>query len=148
MLFGKKTSTHLWKGENVRDWLYVHDHAQALWLLLQKAKRGETYNIGGNEEWKNIDLIRVLIATIAELTDQPQEGLLELITYVKDRPGHDFRYAIDATKIKGDLGWEPEHTFKQGIRETVRWYLDNQAWVNHVQTGDYQRWIDLNYSGR
>ncbi len=136
------------KGENVRDWLYVHDHAQALWLLLAQAKSGETYNIGGNAEWKNIDLVKVLIRIVAEETKSLEEELLKLMTFVKDRPGHDFRYAIDAEKIRRDLGWEPAHTFEEGIRETVRWYLANQEWVARVQSGDYQRWIDLNYTQR
>ena len=119
-------------GMNVRDWLYVRDHAQALWLVLTRGKLGETYNIGGHNEWPNIKIVEL----ICDLADefQPQLGgdSRKLISFVKDRPGHDRRYAIDATKIQNELGWTPAHTFETGIRETVKWYLDNQTWVKSV----------------
>ena len=115
------------KGQNVRDWLYVDDHAKALWMLLEHSKRGETYNIGGEEEWKNIDLVYEIIRVIARLQGEDQKGLEGLITYVKDRPGHDFRYAIDCSKIKNEIGWAPDHNFTQGLEETVKWYLQHQS---------------------
>lgn len=119
-------------GENIRDWLYVEDHAKALWMLLENGKSGETYNIGGNEEWRNIDLVRKIVAVISEMQSVDHEELEKLITFVTDRPGHDFRYAIDATKMKNELGWVPEHTFEQGLRKTISWYLDNQKWVQDL----------------
>jgi dTDP-glucose 4,6-dehydratase len=119
-------------GMNVRDWLYVRDHAEALWTVLQRGKSGETYNIGGHNEWANIRIVELICDLIDEM--QPQLGgkSRSLISFVKDRPGHDRRYAIDATKIQQELGWTPAHRFEQGIRETVRWYLDNQPWVQTV----------------
>ena len=119
-------------GMNVRDWLYVRDHAEALWTVLRRGKSGETYNIGGHNEWANIRIVEVICDLIDEM--QPQLGgeSRKLIAFVKDRPGHDRRYAIDAAKIQKELGWTPAHKFEQGIRETVRWYLDNQEWVNTV----------------
>jgi len=119
-------------GMNVRDWLYVRDHAEALWTVLRQGKSGETYNIGGHNEWANIRIVEVICDLIDEM--QPQLGgkSRSLITFVKDRPGHDRRYAIDATKIQKELGWSPAHQFEQGIRETVRWYVDNQPWVGKV----------------
>ena len=121
-------------GMNVRDWLYVRDHAEALWQVLCRGKNGETYNIGGHNEWANIRIVELICDLIDELAPQPGGNSRELITFVKDRPGHDRRYAIDASKIQRDLGWVPSHRFEQGIRETVRWYLDNQAWVRKVTT--------------
>ncbi|HAV64650.1 MAG TPA: dTDP-glucose 4,6-dehydratase [Verrucomicrobiales bacterium] len=120
------------KGLNVRDWLYVRDHAEALWTVLCKGRLGETYNIGGNNEMTNIDIVGQICDLIDELKPELGGNSRQLITFVKDRPGHDFRYAIDASKVKRELGWEPAHTFERGIRETVRWYLDNQAWVGSV----------------
>jgi dTDP-glucose 4,6-dehydratase len=119
-------------GMNVRDWLYVRDHAEALWLVLMRGRLGETYNIGGHNEWANIHIVQLICDLIDEMAPQLGGKSRSLITFVKDRPGHDRRYAIDATKIKDDLGWLPAHKFEQGIRETVRWYLDNQAWVGSV----------------
>ena len=119
-------------GMNVRDWLYVRDHADALWRVLTEGKVGETYNIGGHNEWANINIVRLICDLIDELKPELGGGSQKLITFVKDRPGHDRRYAIDATKIKNELGWLPAHKFEQGIRETVRWYLDNQEWVRTV----------------
>ncbi len=119
-------------GLNVRDWLYVCDHAEALWLVLTRGKSGETYNIGGHNEWANIRIVKLICDLIDEMAPELGGDSRKLITFVKDRPGHDRRYAIDATKIKNELGWAPAHRFEDGIRETVRWYLDNQEWVNKV----------------
>ncbi|MDB6125977.1 MAG: dTDP-glucose 4,6-dehydratase [Pedosphaera sp.] len=120
-------------GMNVRDWLYVRDHAEALWQVLTRGTNGETYNIGGHNEWANIRIVELICDLIDELAPKAGGDSRKLITFVKDRPGHDRRYAIDATKIKNELGWVPAHTFEQGIRETVQWYLDNQAWVSEVK---------------
>jgi len=119
-------------GMNVRDWLYVRDHAEALWLVATRGRAGETYNIGGHNEWANLPIVQLICDLIDELATQLGGGSRKLITFVKDRPGHDRRYAIDATKIEKELGWLPAHKFEQGIRETVRWYLDNQDWVRAV----------------
>lgn len=119
-------------GMNVRDWLYVRDHAEALWKVLGQGKSGETYNIGGHNEWANIRIVELICDLIDEFAPQLGGTSRKLITFVKDRPGHDRRYAIDATKIQKELGWVPAHKFEQGIRETVRWYLDNQTWVRTV----------------
>jgi dTDP-glucose 4,6-dehydratase len=117
---------------NVRDWLYVGDHAEALWQVLNRGRTGETYNIGGHNEWTNIRIVELICDLIDEFASQLGGNTRKLITFVKDRPGHDRRYAIDASKIQRELGWVPAHTFEKGIRETVRWYLDNQAWVKTV----------------
>jgi dTDP-glucose 4,6-dehydratase len=119
-------------GMNVRDWLYVRDHAEALWLVLTRGRDGETYNIGGHNEWANIRIVELICDTIDGFAPQAGGNSRKLITFVKDRLGHDRRYAIDATKIKNELGWTPAHKFEEGLRETVRWYLDNQAWVKTV----------------
>lgn len=119
-------------GLNVRDWLYVRDHAEALWVVLTRGKTGETYNIGGHNEWANLHIVELICDLVDELSPQLGGRTRQLITLVKDRPGHDRRYAIDASKIQRELGWSPAHTFEKGIRETVRWYLDNQAWVKTV----------------
>lgn len=119
-------------GMNVRDWLYVRDHAEALWTVLTRGRAGETYNIGGHNEWANLPIVRLICDLIDELAPQLGGHSQKLITFVKDRPGHDRRYAIDATKIEKELGWVPAHRFEEGIRETVRWYLENQAWVRAV----------------
>ena len=136
------------KGENVRDWLYVEDHARAIDLIFHKGKVAETYNIGGFNEWKNIDLIRVLIKTVDRLLGNPEGTSDHLITFVTDRAGHDLRYAIDSTKLQKELGWEPSLQFEEGIEKTVRWYLDNQAWMDNVTSGDYQRYYDDMYKNR
>jgi dTDP-glucose 4,6-dehydratase len=119
-------------GLNVRDWLYVRDHAEALWLVLTRGKPGETYNIGGHNEWANLRIVELICDLIDELAPKLGGDSRQLISFVKDRPGHDRRYAIDATKIKNELGWTPAHKFEQGIRETIQWYLDHQAWVKTV----------------
>ena len=136
------------KGENVRDWLYVVDHARAIDLIFHKGKIGETYNIGGFNEWKNIDLIKVLIATVDRLLGRPEGADMDLITFVTDRAGHDLRYAIDSTKLQKELGWEPSLQFEEGIEKTVRWYLDNQDWLDNVTSGDYQKYYESMYKGR
>ncbi len=118
-------------GKNVRDWLYVDDHAKALWMLLNKGKRGETYNIGGESEWSNIDLVHEIISLLSTTLNQDPSHFTKLITFVKDRPGHDFRYAIDCTKIKTEIGWHPDHTFTEGLKKTITWYLANSTWVNN-----------------
>jgi dTDP-glucose 4,6-dehydratase len=119
-------------GLNVRDWLYVRDHAEALWLVLTRGRDGETYNIGGHNEWANLRIVELICDLIDEFKPQPGGDSRKLITFVKDRPGHDRRYAIDATRIQKELGWTPAHKFEDGIRETVQWYLDNQTWVKTV----------------
>ncbi|RGU76209.1 dTDP-glucose 4,6-dehydratase [Odoribacter splanchnicus] len=136
------------KGENVRDWLYVVDHAQAIDLIFHNGKVAETYNIGGFNEWKNIDLIRVLIKTVDRLLGRPEGASEKLITYVTDRAGHDLRYAIDSTKLKNELGWEPSLQFEEGIEKTVKWYLDNQEWLDQVTSGDYQGYYERMYGNR
>ena len=136
------------KGENVRDWLYVEDHARAIDIIFHTGKIADTYNIGGFNEWKNIDLIKVIIKTVDRLLGNPEGHSLELITYVTDRQGHDLRYAIDSRKLKNELGWEPSLQFEEGIEKTVRWYLDNEEWMNRITSGDYARYYEDMYSGR
>ena len=136
------------EGLNVRDWLYVVDHARAIDLIFHKGKIAETYNIGGFNEWKNIDLIRVLIRTVDRLLGRPEGASDKLITYVTDRAGHDLRYAIDSTKLKNELGWDPSLQFEEGIEKTVKWYLDNQEWLDQVTSGDYQRYYERMYGDR
>ena len=121
-------------GLNVRDWLFVEDHAEALWQVCTRGSIGETYNIGGHNEWANLHIVQFICDLIDELAPQLGGNSRSLITLVKDRPGHDRRYAIDASKIERELGWRPAHTFETGIRETVKWYLTNQAWVCEVKT--------------
>ncbi len=136
------------KGENVRDWLFVEDHARAIDVIFHEGKVAETYNIGGFNEWKNIDLIKVMIATVDKVLGNPEGYSLDLITYVTDRLGHDARYAIDSTKLQKELGWEPSLQFEEGIEKTVRWYLDNQEWMDNVTSGDYQKYYEDMYSKR
>ncbi|GAB3055005.1 dTDP-glucose 4,6-dehydratase [Acinetobacter apis] len=135
-------------GEQIRDWLYVEDHARALYKVVTEAEVGETYNIGGHNEQKNIDVVKEICKLLEELAPNKPEGLnqyQDLITYVKDRPGHDLRYAIDAGKIERDLGWTPNESFETGLRKTVQWYLENTQWVEHVQSGAYQNWLQTQY---
>ena len=136
------------KGENVRDWLYVEDHARAIDLIFHKGKIAETYNIGGFNEWKNIDIIKVIISTVDRLLGQPEGHSLGLITYVTDRKGHDMRYAIDSSKLHRELGWEPSLQFEEGIEKTVRWYLDHQDWMDNVTSGDYMKYYEEMYRNR
>ena len=136
------------KGENVRDWLFVEDHARAIDLIFQEGKIAETYNIGGFNEWKNIDLIKVMIKTVDRILGNPEGSSLDLITYVTDRLGHDARYAIDSTKLQKELGWEPSLQFEEGIEKTVRWYLDNQEWMDNITSGEYEKYYEDMYKGR
>ena len=136
------------RGENVRDWLYVEDHARAIDLIFHEGKIAETYNIGGFNEWKNIDIIRVLIQTTDRLLGRREGEDMNLITYVTDRAGHDLRYAIDSRKLQRELGWEPSLQFEEGIEKTIRWYLDNEAWMENVTSGDYQQYYDSMYKNR
>ncbi len=136
------------KGENVRDWLFVEDHARAIDLIFHEGKVAETYNIGGFNEWKNIDLIKVMIRTVDRILGNPEGSSLALITYVTDRLGHDARYAIDSTKLQKELGWEPSLQFEEGIEKTVRWYLDNQEWMDNITSGEYEKYYEDMYKGR
>jgi dTDP-glucose 4,6-dehydratase len=133
------------KGENIRDWLYVEDHARAIDLIFHQGRVGETYNIGGLNEWKNIDLVRVLIKTVDRLLERKEGTSEKLITYVTDRAGHDLRYAIDASKLSNELGWKPSLQFEEGIDHTVRWYLDHQEWLDNVTSGEYQSYYRKMY---
>lgn len=136
------------KGENVRDWLYVEDHARAIDIIFHEGKIADTYNIGGFNEWKNIDLIKVIIKTVDRLLGNPEGHSLDLITYVTDRQGHDLRYAIDSRKLKNELGWEPSLQFEEGIEKTVKWYLDNEEWITRITSGDYTRYYEEMYANR
>jgi len=136
-------------GQQIRDWLYVKDHCSAIRRVLEKGKPGEVYNIGGWNEKANLDIVHTVCALLDELQPRTDgKPYREQITFVADRPGHDRRYAIDARKIERELGWKPAETFETGIRKTVQWYLDNQDWVKHVQSGDYRNWVEKNYTGR
>ena len=143
----------------MRDWLYVEDHADAIWAILQKGRAGETYNIGGECEKQNIEVVRAICEILDELVPASSNMRLkastpgvtrygELITFVPDRPGHDRRYAINCDKIKQELGWRQKHNFEQGLRNTVSWFLENTSWVDNVRSGEYQTWLDKNYSER
>ena len=136
------------KGENVRDWLYVEDHARAIDLIFHKGRIADTYNIGGFNEWRNIDLIRVIIRTVDRLLGNAEGASDHLITYVADRAGHDLRYAIDSSKLKNELGWEPSLQFEEGIEKTVRWYLDNQEWMDRITSGEYEKYYESMYRNR
>ena len=136
------------KGENVRDWLYVEDHARAIDIIFHNGQIAETYNIGGFNEWKNIDIIKVLIKTVDRQLGRPEGADNDLITFVSDRLGHDARYAIDSRKLQRELGWEPSLQFEEGIERTVRWYLDNKEWLDNVTSGDYMKYYDEMYNKR
>lgn len=136
------------KGENIRDWLYVEDHAVAIDLIYHKGKTGETYNIGGHNEWRNIELIKQLCSIMDRKLNRPAGSCEKLITFVKDRAGHDLRYAIDATKIKNELGWMPSLQFEEGLEKTVDWYLNNTEWLKHVTSGEYKNYYDSQYHKR
>ncbi len=134
------------KGDNIRDWIYVEDHNRAVWLIVKNGVTGEKYNIGGENEWQNIKLLHKVIELTAAATGKKVEDVEKTITYVKDRPGHDKRYAIDCTKIKTQLGWKRLMTFEEGLQETVDWYLANSTWIEHIQSGSYKDWISKNYT--
>lgn len=136
------------KGENIRDWLYVEDHAKAIDLIFHKGKIGETYNIGGNNEWKNIDVVKQVINIVDEIKGNPKGYSERLIRFVEDRKGHDYRYAIDASKLKEELNWEPSLQFEEGIRKTIEWYLENENWVSNVTNGNYQKYYKEMYSNK
>ena len=136
------------KGENIRDWLFVEDHARAIDIIFHKGKVAETYNIGGFNEWKNIDIFKSVNKTVVRLLGRPEGADLDLITFVTDRAGHDLRYAIDSTKLQRELGWEPSLQFEEGIEKTVKWYLDNQAWLDNITSGDYEKYYDDMYKNR
>ena len=133
------------RGENVRDWLYVVDHARAIDVIFHRGRKGDTYNVGGFNEWKNIDLIKVMIKTVDKQLGNPEGHSLDLITYVTDRAGHDLRYAIDSRKLKNELGWEPSLQFEEGIEKTVKWYLENQDWLDNVTSGEYEKYYEKMY---
>jgi dTDP-glucose 4,6-dehydratase len=147
MLEGKPLPVY-GSGSNVRDWLYVDDHADALLLILRRGTRGETYNIGGNSERTNLEVIEQLIRVTAARTGGDADDLRALITYVKDRPGHDQRYAIDCSYLKTTLGWQPRSSFAEGLSRTVAWYLENPGWIERVKTGAYREWLGINYDQR
>ncbi len=135
-------------GKNIRDWLFVEDHNRAVWGIMKGGRLGETYNIGGENEWENIALVNTLCEVVATEAGKDSQDLKGLITFVKDRPGHDQRYAINCDKLKGELGWSQTVDFEEGLKRTVRWYLDNRAWLEGVKTGEYKRWMEKNYKGR
>ncbi|HRR62368.1 MAG TPA: GDP-mannose 4,6-dehydratase, partial [Paludibacteraceae bacterium] len=136
------------KGENVRDWLWVNDHAAAIDLIFHKGKIGEIYNIGGNNEWKNIDLIKKLCEIMDRKLGQVEGESAKLITFIKDRPGHDLRYAIDSSKLQKELGWKPSVNFEEGLEKTVEWYLENEEWLNNVINGDYLKYYEEQYQNQ
>ena len=136
------------KGQNVRDWLYVEDHCEAIWAVIHQGEIGHTYNISGNEERKNLDVVYEICHILAEELKKPKAEFEKFIKFVADRPGHDLRYALDSSKIRQKLGWKPKETFKSGLRKTVKWYLTNSEWVSAVKTGEYMKWIERNYEGR
>lgn len=135
-------------GSNVRDWLHVEDHCSAIQRVLESGRAGQTYNIGGNSERTNLQVVHGICEVLDQVHPSPEGSYASLIKFVKDRPGHDFRYAINCSKIKFELGWKPDHTFEEGLRETVLWYLANSEWVEHVQSGAYRDWIRSNYAER
>jgi len=135
-------------GRNVRDWLYVEDHCGAIWEILNKGRCGETYNIGGENEWENIKLVNFLCEKVAKIKGKDEDYYKRLITFVKDRPGHDRRYAINCDKIKQELNWRQKFDFEKGLDMTIKWYLNHQDWVNRVKSGDYRKWMEKNYKVR
>ena len=136
------------KGTNIRDWVYVEDHNRAVWLIVNKGLAGEKYNIGGENEWQNIKLLHKVIELASARLGKNAADVEKTITFVKDRPGHDLRYAIDCTKIKTELGWQRKMSFEEGLKKTVDWYLENQEWVDHIISGEYTKWIEKNYQKR
>jgi dTDP-glucose 4,6-dehydratase len=144
----KKSLPVYGQGENIRDWLYVEDHAKAIDMIFHKGASGEIFNIGGNNEWRNIDLVKLLCRIVDKKIGNEEGDSLKLITYVKDRPGHDLRYAIDASKVISETGWRPEVTFEVGLEKTVDWYLDNQQWLANVTSGEYLKYYENMYQNR
>lgn len=136
------------RGDNVRDWLYVTDHCEAIWAVIARGRAGETYNVGGRSERKNIDVVRAICGLVADETSRPVDDVLGLIQFVEDRPGHDLRYAIDPAKVERECGFVPRETFESGLRKTVRFYIDHPQWVSHVRSGEYRAWIEKNYARR
>lgn len=136
------------KGENIRDWLYVIDHARAIDVIFHKGRNGETYNIGGHNEWTNIDLVRLLCVIMDGKLRRPTGTSEKLINFVKDRAGHDLRYAIDSTKLTRELGWQPSLQFEEGLEKTIDWYLANEQWLNNITSGDYQKYYEEQYMKR
>ncbi|HRX49683.1 MAG TPA: dTDP-glucose 4,6-dehydratase [Spirochaetota bacterium] len=135
-------------GKNIRDWLYVDDHNSAVWAVVNKGRNGETYNIGGENEWENIRLVNTLCEKMAQKMGKEKDYYKSLIEYVKDRPGHDRRYAINCDKIKGELGWKQDYDFEKGLELTIDWYLSNDEWISRVRSGEYRKWIEKNYGNR
>ena len=135
-------------GKNIRDWLYVEDHNSAVWEIVNRGRSGESYNIGGENEWENLKLVNSLCEIVADVKGEDVEKYKSLITYVTDRPGHDRRYAIDCSKLKSELGWKQSRTFDVGLRETVEWYLNNQKWIEGIKSGEYLNWLEMNYENR
>ena len=136
------------EGKNIRDWIYVEDHNRAVWQIVKDGQVGEKYNIGGENEWQNIDLLKKLIELTAREIGKDASAVEGTISHVKDRPGHDARYAIDCSKIKKELGWERKMTFEQGLELTVKWYLSHKGWMDHILSGEYRNWIEKNYTER
>ena len=147
-ILGEKPLPVYGDGKNVRDWLFVDDHSSAIWLILNQGKNGETYNIGGDNEWENIRLVNVLCERTAVMQGKDKEYYKKLITFVSDRPGHDRRYAIDCSKLKEKLGWKQGTEFSAGLERTIRWYIENREWVERIQSGEYRKWIEKNYGDR
>lgn len=135
-------------GKNIRDWVFVEDHNRAVWLIMKNGKTGEKYNIGGENEWENITLLHKLIEITSKEIEKDSDDVEKTIQYVKDRPGHDRRYAIDCTKIKNELGWKRMVTFEEGLENTVKWYLSHEEWISHIKSGEYSKWIENNYGDR
>jgi len=135
-------------GKNVRDWLYVEDHCRAIWKILNKGKVGETYNIGGENEWENIELVNYLCEKISKIKEKNKDYYKKLIRFVKDRPGHDRRYAINCDKIKNELGWSRQFDFEKGLDTTIKWYMNHQEWLERVRSGEYRKWLEKNYKAR
>lgn len=144
---GKKLPVY-GEGKNIRDWIYVEDHNRAVWQILNAGKTGEKYNIGGENEWENIMLLKKVIEITSPLVEKNDNDVEKTITFVQDRPGHDKRYAIDCTKIKTELKWQRKMTFEEGLKMTINWYLSNKSWVDHILSGEYTKWIEKNYKGR
>jgi len=132
-------------GKNIRDWLYVEDHCSAIWKILNDGKTGETYNIGGENEWENIKLVNVLCEILSQIKGKEKDYYKKLITYVKERPGHDRRYSINCDKIKNELGWKQKFGFEEGLDLTIKWYINNQSWVDRVRSREFRKWMEKNY---